>query len=246
MATDNDKITLDYAAFLADLEAKSGALDQLIASLRAVMAAGALTTSGSGPFVPLGDLMRTGAPGGEIPTGAFLGKSIPEAAKLCLQIVKRKMTTREIADALLKGGIETTSKNFPTILYTILFRASHAGMGIVKLDKHWALADWYPAAMRTAQPQEKRKTATKRASKAKSKAKAKEQQPIEKAVEPSPQQPVQERIVQALRSKPEITAQDIASSVGARIQTVHLVLAKLVNQKRAEKTAGGKFKAMAA
>src|SRR5580704_9041499 len=124
MATDNDKKMLDYGAFLADLEAKRAVLEQAIASIRAVMASGALAVSMGDSMPPMADSVSLGLHGGDVPVGAFLGKSIPEAAKLCLQIVKRKLTSREIADSLLKGGIETTAKtsSFPSIVHSILAR----------------------------------------------------------------------------------------------------------------------------
>src|ERR1700747_306325 len=94
---------LDYAAILADLEAKKSALEQAIASFRQAMASGALGQMTEGGIVPS---LGTSFSGGEVPAGAFLGKSIPEAAKLYLEIVKKKQTTREIAEALQKGGME--------------------------------------------------------------------------------------------------------------------------------------------
>src|SRR5579863_6215867 len=113
----------DYTAIIADLEAKKAALDATITAFRAAQAAGALGQPGDASVSP-SLAAPFAASGGEVPVGAFLGRSIPEAAKLCLQIVKRKMTTREIADALKKGGIESTSKSFPMIVHSILDRAS--------------------------------------------------------------------------------------------------------------------------
>ena len=115
--------SLDYGAVLADLQAKRAALDQAITSLQAAAASGALTAA-VGDSMVMADSVAVGLHGGEVPVGAFLGKSIPEAARLCLQIVKRKMTSREISDALKKGGIETTASNFPSLVHSILTRAS--------------------------------------------------------------------------------------------------------------------------
>jgi len=151
---------MDYAAILADLEAKRNALDATIASFRAALALGALGQAGELPpssngLVPSVFGPSTYVPsvsGGEVPAGAFLGKSIPDAAKLYLEIVKKKQTSKEIADALQKGGMETTSKNFQQMVHSVLDRARKASnSGIVKLDRsHWGLATWYPASLQSA------------------------------------------------------------------------------------------------
>lgn len=235
--------SVDYAAILADLEAKKAALEQAIASLRFALALGAVGQIGD-PSVVATTAVPFSASGGEVPVGAFLGKSIPEAAKLCLQIVKRKLTSREIAEQLKKGGIESTAKNFNSIVHSILIRASKSGAGIMKLDRsYWGLAEWYPAAMRGGGPiPEKQKPKSKRGRRL--------SQKVEKPGESANgnRAGVQERIVQLLRAKPnvEVSAQDIASALDMRIQTAHFVLGKLVYKKQAEKTPTGKYRATTA
>src|ERR1700679_3542787 len=71
---------IDYSAVLADMEAKRTALDAAIASMRKFLN-GQAGGSSTGESVP----GSASFPSGEIPTGAFLGKSIPEAATLYLQ-----------------------------------------------------------------------------------------------------------------------------------------------------------------
>ena len=44
----------------------------------------------------------------------------------------------------------------------------------------------------------------------------------------------------------EISANEIATALGLKIQTTHLMLAKLAHQKKIEKLASGHFKALAA
>jgi hypothetical protein len=241
MASDNEMKTLDYGAFLADLEAKRAVLDQAIASLRAVIAGG--TTEGMS-FVKLaGTIMNPPMHNGEVPTGAFLGKSIPEAAKLCLQIVKRKLTSREIADYLKKGGIESTAKSFPALVHSILIRASKPfDSPILKLDRsYWGLAEWYPTGMRTAGTPEKRSYRRRKGPPRKSASAA---EPRAKDSGPGPVS----RIAQVLRSKPgaEFSAEDIAAPANVSLQVTRLMLGKLVAQKAAEKTIGGKYKAATA
>ena len=144
--------TIDYRVVLADMEAKRAALDNAIASLRNALPALIGPSVGDAfpgladgpPVVSLGS-----AHSGEIPAGAFFKKSIIEAAKLYLSLVKRKKTTHEIAVALREGGMETHSKNFERMVGILLKRASKsASGGIVKLKDGWGLSDWYPAGFR--------------------------------------------------------------------------------------------------
>jgi hypothetical protein len=99
---------------------------------------------------------------GEVPAGAFLAKSIPDAAVLYLQIMKRKATTKEVAEALKRGGMESTSSKFQNIVHAVLNRYWKSGGDIVKLDKStWGLAAWYPSGVR-ATIQDKRSSGKKR------------------------------------------------------------------------------------
>ena len=228
---------VDYGAIIADLEAKKAALEQTIASLRSALAIGALgqpgdAAVGSQAFI-------SSASGGEVPVGAFLGRSIPDAAKLCLQIVKRKMTSREIADALKKGGIESTSQSFPTIVHSILVRASKANSGIVKLDRSfWGLAEWYPAGLRGTVVA-RRPAKSKKATRAK---KAASNKPESTGVARDGKG-TQVRLIEYLRSKPgiELSPQEIATSLGVRVQTIHFLLRKAcVQEFKQKKRVGGK------
>jgi len=232
----------DYTAIIADLESKRAALDATITAFRAAQAAGALGQAGD---MPAGATLAVpfGASGGEVPVGAFLGRSIPEAAKLCLQILKRKMTSREIAEALKKGGIESTAKNFPTIVHSILDRASKGSSGIVKLNSSWGLAEWYPAGLRSGAAEKRPKAKKGRKSK-----KVKSADKTASNGKGESPDGLQERIFKLLRAKPgaELAPSEIAASLGVRVQTIHFLLGKLAYRKQAEKTTEGKYKAIAA
>jgi len=227
---------LDYSAIIGDLEAKRAALDATITAFRAAQSLGALGQPGDGMTTAL----PFSASGSEVPVGAFLGKSIPEAAKLCLQIVKRKMTSREIADALRKGGIESTSKSFPNLVHTILIRAAKPGGDLVKMDKsYWGLAAWYPAGMRSSGTADKR--LEKRGRKRRRGRPAKSEDGPKLLSGPSPTN----RIVQVLKSKPgaEFSPQDVAVPANVSPQVAALTLGRLVAAKQAEKTSSGKYRA---
>jgi hypothetical protein len=84
----------------------------------------------------------------ELPTGAFLGKSIPEAIKLYLSAVKKKQTAREIATALKEGGMESTASNWETTVTGALHRLKTAG-AVLRFKDGWGLAELYPESLRS-------------------------------------------------------------------------------------------------
>ncbi len=221
--------TIDYSALISDLEAKRSAIDNALAAIRLAQSIGALGQAGEGGVVP--SLTVPSITGGEVPAGAFLGKSIPEAAKLYLAIVKRKQTSKDIAEALMKGGIESRSKSFNTQVHSILDRASKAGSGIVKLDRSfWGLVEWYPAGVRAGLSQEKRG----------GRSNGKRRKP--KTPAPTGALGAQERITSFLGGKGYMTPKDIAERTGLKIQTTHLLLGKLVNSNQVDKSPDRHYK----
>jgi hypothetical protein len=242
---------MDWLAFLSDLEAKRNALDATIASLRHALSLGALgqvgeipppsntlTPSVFGPstFVP-------SVTGGEVPAGAFLGKSIPDATKLYLEIVKKKQTSREIAEALQKGGMESNSKNFPQMVHSVLDRASKANSGIVKLDRsHWGLVAWYPAGLRSAGKYQGRGAGRKRTRKNRGTIKA---QPVLKAAPSNVplKRKANERAEEYLRSQPlaEHSLESVGHHLGMGIKGARLILGKLVKAGKVRMSAPGMY-----
>jgi hypothetical protein len=136
MSTDT---TIDYAAVLADLEARRNALDAAIAAVRLIAGQAPLPTVVAPSDQPKLDVH-------EIPTDAFHGMSIADATRKYLAAVRRKQSTRQIAEALETGGLHSTAKNFTTTVYTVLERQSD----IVRVGKDWGLASWYPGLNRGA------------------------------------------------------------------------------------------------
>jgi hypothetical protein len=235
MAAENDS-KLDYGAILADLEAKKCMLDQAIASLRAAMAAGALGVGEASSYVNMGATLAN--PVG-IPTGAFLGKNIPDATKLYLSIVKQKKTSQEIAAALKEGGMETTSKNFEGMVHSILTRASKNYGEIVKVGRGWALAEWYPAAIRAAVSQENQKgRRSRRGRPRKNESKARVSTGQDETPKPK------ERVLQALRNQPgiEMSLQELADHLKMPTRAINMVLVSLAQQKTIQKTSSGKYR----
>src|SRR5207248_11676301 len=94
--------------------------------------------------------------GGDIPKGAFLGKSIPEAISIYLKTVRKKCTGSEIAQSLKKGGIESTSRNFQLTVTNTLYRLKEAGK-VLRFEDGWGLSEWYPEGLRSRVDQKKTK-----------------------------------------------------------------------------------------
>ena len=117
----------DYAAVLADMEAKKIALESGITSLRAAIGTGVLSA-------PVGVLS------GDIPAGAFSGKSAPTAIKLYLAGMGGRCTAGQIAEGLRRGGVESSAKSFGAIVYSALRRLKLAGEVLQSADG-WDLSE---------------------------------------------------------------------------------------------------------
>lgn len=243
MGTENTDLT----GMLAKLEAMKAALEQSIAGLRNVIALG----GGSGQIADLsitnGAPLSTGFPstGGDtsVPAGAFLGKSIPEAAELYLAIVKGKRTSKDIAEAMKKGGIESKSKNFTQNVHAGLDRARKTpNSGIVKLDRsHWGLKSWYPAGIGVGTSSGKRNQKKKGARRTNS---DKSPTPTSGKAELAPEKgKTNDRIVALLRTTPEreYSLAEIAGHIGRGIKGTRLLLGKLVKSGRAKMSAPGMY-----
>jgi hypothetical protein len=250
---------IDYAAILADLEAKKVALEAAIASVRAAIGAGTLGQSGDGTAFSAG--LPAALTGGEVPAGAFLGKSIPDAAKLYLEIVKKKQTSKEIAEALLKGGMESTSKNFPSIVHAILDRARKAkNPALVKVDKsNWGLTGWWPKGIGSANGTQPKKSPKKKAAKkAKAEGKSAASPPAHQSaptIVPKDNSPKEansnaKRIMDVLRAKPglELGLDAIAQQTGMTVRYVGLMVGNFIRGKnpKIEKTSSGKYRVVSA
>ena len=128
MSADNP---VDWAAALADVEARIAKLQIMAESIREFMAAGNLSPLPGGP----------GGGGGGIRPDAFLKMSIPEATKKLLEMTRVKQSTQEVMDALEKGGLPPSKYN---TVYSILSRRATQVGDIINMKGDWALAEWYP------------------------------------------------------------------------------------------------------
>jgi hypothetical protein len=125
---------INYEAVLADLESRKTQIEAAITGIRLILGQ-AGTGSPSGP------------PGGGGHTGAtpahdaFIGLSIPEAAKKHLTAVRKKLSTQELMAAMEAGGLAPSKYN---TVYAILRRREYVIGDIINMKGYWGLAEWYP------------------------------------------------------------------------------------------------------
>jgi hypothetical protein len=127
-----------YEIVLSDLRAKRAQIDQAIATLEGLRAAG----------LPVSPALVEGQDqgqnnSGEIMQGTFLGMSLADAARKLLTIRKRPLTTTEILEGLQFGGVVFRGQAPGNVVGSILHR--HSGTDIVSIARGtWGLKEWYP------------------------------------------------------------------------------------------------------
>ena len=236
----------------AYVEARIAAWQAVLASLKS-----ALALDPGGQMVEGIDLSSVPTQNGDLglpidlPEGAFLGKSVPACVKLYLFAAKRKKTIKEIAAALREGGVESTSGKFENVVTGALFRLKNSGE-VLRFKDGWGLATWYPANMRgsAATPGKRSQVkgkGKKPRSKERSVATTVKAKPSKVTETTKPEDKPEPRILGFFKTNNrEVSAKDVASALGLKIQTINLVLAKLAHQNKIQKLQSGHFKALGA
>jgi hypothetical protein len=219
---------MDYAAFLADLEAKKVAIDNAINAVRQLLNLGA--QEGVGAPTPAGGKKDQPA---EVRFDSFFGMSTPEAVRKYLAMMKRPQLASDIAKALLEGGLPTTSNNIGNVVGPTLSRMKAAG-DLIPIKGRWALAEWYPAGARERlEAVEKGKSKKHRKAgrpKGKSKAQTKSDASPSPTEKPASSKPTPEQVEQIMKlhaggKKPG----EIAKAVGLH----HFSVAHVIKSKQA-------------
>lgn len=231
MANDNPNPLFAYA------ESRIAAWQAVLASLKAAVA---LDASGQLPEgVDFSNPSQNGDLGQpvDLPDGAFFGKSIPQCIELYLSAAKKKKTVKEIAIALRDGGVETTSDNFESSVTTALNRLKAAGK-ILKFKDGWGLSIWYPANLRGAAPSPSKRSKGKRGRAKKAKAQPTPAEDNPKAATNVSTKPLNERILDALRSgkKAEYSLMNLSDQIGVGMSGTRMNVGKLVKAGKIEKT----------
>lgn len=136
MTSDQQPITIDYEAVLADLRARRAALDASIAGIEQMLGlpASGIPSGGSSKPPELSIIEKD----------TFFGLSIVEAARKYLLMKKRPQNTKDIVQALETGGLTHTSKNFVNTVFSVLKRQERQVGDIIRVKRDWGLAEWYP------------------------------------------------------------------------------------------------------
>jgi hypothetical protein len=129
----SDQQPINYEAVLADLENRKAQLEAAISGIRLMMGQSGTNPSGPGGGSPYG--------GGTPAHDAFIGLSIPDAAKKHLKAVRKKLSTQDLMTALQAGGLPESKYN---TVYTILRRREKQIGDLINLKGDWALQEWYP------------------------------------------------------------------------------------------------------
>jgi hypothetical protein len=120
--------TVDWAAALADIEARIAKLQATADGIREIMASS-------------GSVMPGGGPGGGVKPGTFLKMGIADATKKLLEAKRTKLSTQEVIEGLEQGGLP---RGKYTTVYSVLARRQKQVGDIINMQGDWALAEWYP------------------------------------------------------------------------------------------------------
>ena len=161
---------ISATALLAKLEDEVAAKLQAIAGIRAAL--GLPGWSGAGRATPAAqgepNRDRDIGNGGVIRPDQFFRKSIPNAIRDYLTIVRKPQSPKAITDGLREGGLLSNAKKFYSNITTAIGRLEAAGV-LVNTPNGWGLAEWYPSRPKCLEPP---KGAKKRGSRRKGASKA--------------------------------------------------------------------------
>jgi hypothetical protein len=137
----DNELQVDYQTVLADLRAKRDELNTAIAAIERLTGISS-SQSAAAPN-------SNNALSAEVRPDSFFGLSIPDGARKFLKMSKAPKSSKEIADALDKGGLTHSSADFVNTVGSILNRADKNGGDIVRVARgQYGLAEWYPGMKR--------------------------------------------------------------------------------------------------
>jgi hypothetical protein len=125
---------INYAAVLADLEAKRAEIDLAIAAIKAILRQTGSLAATASPVPRLASLSQ-------IPPKAFVGLSTSVAARRLLEMMQRRLTMKEILQGLQAGGLKP---NKYRNVYAILRGREAYQADVINVNAKWGLAEWNP------------------------------------------------------------------------------------------------------
>jgi hypothetical protein len=125
---------INYAAVLADLEAKRAELDAAIAAIKAIIRQTGAMAATAAPVPRIAALSQ-------VPPKAFAGLSTSAAARRLLEMMQRRLTMKEIMQGLQAGGLKP---NKYRNVYAILRQREAYKADVINVNAKWGLAEWNP------------------------------------------------------------------------------------------------------
>ncbi len=146
---------------LAELYAKRDEIEVAISAILFLKGGSAATPESRGKVFTVTN-------GGAIPSDAFFGLGIGDAAKKYLELVRAKRTLPQIVKGLEDGGMPTQK---PNTVYAALRRRESVTGDITRFGEEWGLKEWFsniakPKTTKTAKGKKSKKKAAKKATKA--------------------------------------------------------------------------------
>ena len=125
---------INYAAVLADLEAKRAELDAAIAAIKVILRQTGILAATAPPVPRIASLSQ-------VPPRAFVGLSTSAAVRRLLEMMQRRLTMKEILQGLQAGGLKP---NKYRNVYAILRSREAYKADVINVDAKWGLAEWNP------------------------------------------------------------------------------------------------------
>lgn len=180
----------------------------------------------------------------ELPSGALVGKSLPDAIKLYLEAVKKKQIKEQIMTALKEGGFESTAADFSKAVSTALHRLKKSGEVLHFPGGGWALESLFPEAFRARLSEHVAKVTKKKGRSGKKRARSKSSpSKAKKADSAAPEKPTGPRLAEAPKGVQQQAREIILASptrafqvaelsklMDTKSSTVALVLGKMVHK----------------
>ncbi len=210
-------------AAIADLESWLARISTAIETLKYFRSQG-----GALPVIPdPGEVARVSL-NGDIPHDAFFQMTVADAAEKYLGMAKKTKRIPELSDALLKGGVKSSSKKFPDMVRIMIRRDPR----FVNVNSEWGLRDWYPGMRRGQRVAE---------------------QPAERKSIPAKPMPaknsgpsIRERTLELLQSKPTqvFTPGEVAERLEEAKPSVNTALCELAGRRQIARPEKGKYQAL--
>lgn len=136
MSSENQSLD-PYVAVLADLRAQRDKIDQAIQLIESLRGGGAALAASSSAAASQDVAVND--------PGAFLGMTIPDAARKLLAARRKTLSNSEIVTALKAGGLAMNSVDPINTVGSVLTRRFNTVGDIVRVGRGvWGLAEWYP------------------------------------------------------------------------------------------------------